>query len=575
MSAKFIRKACIIVALSFIFSFSAIAQDMDNNNGNARVSQMRTFVERLAKFGFSGTVLVAQNGQILYQDACGMAWVPESVENHIGTLFSTGSVTKQFTATAILYLESKGRLSVNDRLSNFFDSIPPDKANITIHQLLTHTSGFAPQYGDDYEPTTRDQLVEKMFAMPLIYQPGERYEYSNAGYSMLAAIVEIVSGIPYEQFLHEKLFRPLEMYHTGLQMLDVDDSLVAHSQNMQMGYPSPLERPVECWNLIGNGGILSTAEDMFKWYTGLRSGRVIPRVEVDKMFTPYVKEYPDADSYYGYGWVIQQSQRRNSQVIWHNGGAMPQGWSCAVYNYVSDSAVFIVFSNSTIDGVLPVDNVALSLSKILFGEPLNMPPAVTDIDPGEMEHVEGIYLLKNDDILRASLFTTGLHIYPIGQEAINALFPAPSDIDLSEFNDNTAKLLDALSQGDFVTAAENWDIPSGEDGITMLQNFWESFDSLGEFRNYNIIGTKLGEGAETYCRVNFEGGTENLTFVWMNGHCQGVDTGHKLHRVLMPLSKNSFAAYSLSTGETLEADFTRDNKLVVINGKSSIQAERK
>jgi hypothetical protein len=314
---------------------------------------------------------------------------------------------------------------------------------------------------------------------------------------------------------------------------------------------------------------------MFKWYTALRSGKLLPRTEIEKMFTPYVKEYPDAESYYGYGWVIQQSQRRDSQVIWHNGGAMPQGWSCAVYNYVNDSALFIIFSNKPIDDMLPVDNVALALSKILFGEPINMPPKVIDIDPKEMEHVEGIYLLKNDDILRASLFNTGLHIYPIGQTAINALFPPPPGIDLSEFNNNTQELLDALSGGDFITAADNWDVPPGEDGIAMLQNFWQSFDSLGEFRNYNIIGTKLGEGAETYCRVNFDGGTEYLTFVWINGRCQGVDTGHKLQRVLMPLTKNSFAAYSLSTGEILQADFTRDNKLVIISGESSVQAERK
>jgi CubicO group peptidase (beta-lactamase class C family) len=572
MTTKFLQRIIVTAFVFFAFSQCAITQEISDNS---IADQIDTYLSRLEKFGFSGSALVAKNGNILYQDAYGVAWVPENIENHVNTLFSTGSVTKQFTAAAILYLEGEGKLSVDDNISRYFDSIPPDKANITIHQLLTHTSGFAPQYGDDYEPTTRDQLINKMLSMPLIYEPGQRYEYSNAGYSMLAAIVEVVSGMKYEEFLHQKLFRPLEMYSTGLQMLDVDDTLVAHSQNAQMGYPSPLERPAECWNLIGNGGILSTTGDMFKWYTALRSGRVLPKAETDKMFAPYVKEYPDAESYYGYGWVIQQSQRRDSRVIWHNGGAMPQGWSCAVYNYVNDSALFIVFSNKPIDGMLPVDNVALALSKILFKEQIDMPPEVIDIDQTEMEHVEGIYLLKNDDILRASLFTTGLHIYPIGQEAINALFPPPPGIDLSEFNNNTQKLLDALSQGDFITAAENWDIPPGEDGIGMLQNFWASFDSLGEFRNYNIIGTKLGEGAETFCRVNFDGGTENLTFVWMNGRCQGVDTGHKLHRVLMPLSKNSFAAYSLATGEILQADFTRDNKLVIISGKSSVQAERK
>jgi hypothetical protein len=288
-----------------------------------------------------------------------------------------------------------------------------------------------------------------------------------------------------------------------------------------------------------------------------------------------VKEYPEMNSYYGYGWVIQDSERRDSKVIWHNGGAMPQGWSCAVYNYVDDSAVFIIFSNKPMDGLLPVDHIAVTLSKILFGEPYVLPPQTAQIDDSLFMNLEDLYLLNDDDLIRVTISNGTMHLYPIGQKAVDALFPSSRQAVPPEYNEKTDSMLETLSNDDFAVAAEYWDTQSGIDAETMLRDWWRSFESLGQVRNYVILGTRMNETAETYVRVNFEGGTEDLMFAWMDGLCQGVMPGKKPAKVMYPVSRMEFVSYSLTEQDNLKVIFQRDNKMVIRNGNRSITAERK
>ncbi len=575
---KFLCRVSVKVSVILIFAVSVVSSNeiqipervVTGDVGG----KMSEFLTRLNAFDFNGSVLVAQKGNIILHDAYGLAQAENGVRNHTSTLFSTGSVTKQFTATAIMKLAMEERLTVNDSLGRFFDNVPEDKAGITIHHLLTHTAGLPPQGGPDNESISRDAFLKKYFEHPLESPPGERYEYSNLGFSIAAAIIEKITGMTYEKYMKEDLFLPAGMKHTGLHLLDVPDTLISHSHNENMDYPSPADRPRDCWNLMGNGGILSTPADMYRWHRAVWDNILLSEEYRDKLFTPYVLEFEDADSYYGYGWVIQQSQRRDSRVIWHNGGAMPHGWSCAVYYYVEDDAFFIIFSNKPIEGILPVDHIAVSLSQILFGEPIIMPPDIADIKIDHPESLEGKYSLGDDILLNVFVRNNALHIVPEGQYTVDALFPSPMAPRLPKYNDKTSKMVTLLSQGDFEKAASYWEIFPGDDGAAMLEEFWHEFDSLGEFRNMKILGTKMGGSAETYTVLEFENGVDSVCFLWMGGMCVGATSNKRLEKILYPQTQNSFAGYSLGMGDIFTAEFSSDNEMTFSAGGRKVQAKK-
>lgn len=156
------------------------------------------------------------------------------------------SVSKQITAAAILKLEMQGGLSVNDKISKYFDNVPADKANIAINQLLTHPSGFEDIIGDDYEYVTKEQFVKEALNTPLLSLPDSTYYYSNTGYNLLAAIIEQASKTNYEAYQYENLFKPAKMEFTGFTRPDYTKNMVSESTGVKSwGVEGP------SWYLIG------------------------------------------------------------------------------------------------------------------------------------------------------------------------------------------------------------------------------------------------------------------------------------------------------------------------------------
>ena len=152
------------------------------------------YLKELAGFGYSGSVLVAQKGEVVLDQGYGLADRARGTPFTADTLFDIASISKPFTAAAVLRLEMKGKLKVEDKISKFFPDAPADKAGITLHQLLTHTAGFPETIGPEYEPLARKAFLQRIFATKLVHRPGERFLYSNAGYSLLAAVVEVGVG---------------------------------------------------------------------------------------------------------------------------------------------------------------------------------------------------------------------------------------------------------------------------------------------------------------------------------------------------------------------------------------------
>jgi CubicO group peptidase (beta-lactamase class C family) len=334
----------LVVGIAAIWSSLGFAGEIVEGELGGRLDAQMT---KSAADGFSGVLLVARDGQIAISKGYGFADLKNKVPFTSETVFDVGSITKQFTAAAIMRLASDGKLSVDDRLEKFFPEVPADKRAITVHHLLTHGSGLFGELGGDYQVAPRDDVVRQMLAMKPAAAPGTRFRYSNGGYSVLAAIVEIASGQPYETYLREKLFLPAGMQHTGYKLPDWSKSVVARGVLPKgVDWGTPLDHrwadDGPYWNLRGNGGILSTVEDLYLWHEALLSDKVLPDAARERMFMPHIPEDPGARSHYGYGWAIDTT-RRGTKLITHNGG---NGIFFAdFYRFVGDNVVLIIASN--------------------------------------------------------------------------------------------------------------------------------------------------------------------------------------------------------------------------------------
>ena len=192
----------------------------DGRSSDAAAADVATKIDSYlsagVKNGFSGAVLIAVDGKTVLNKGYGLANKNQEIPNSPETVFDIGSVTKQFTAAAILKLTQQNKLSVSDPLSRFFPKLPDDKKKITLHHLLTHSAGLVDTIGDgDFDHIPRDQFFKHLFKTKLLFEPGKKHRYSNAGYSILGRVIELASGQDYETFLYEQLFKPAGMQQTG------------------------------------------------------------------------------------------------------------------------------------------------------------------------------------------------------------------------------------------------------------------------------------------------------------------------------------------------------------------------
>jgi CubicO group peptidase (beta-lactamase class C family) len=334
-------------------------------------------MRRMTARGFSGALLVAKEGKIILAKGYGLSDRQRGVPVTAATVFTVGSITKQFTATAILKLQQMGKLNVHDPITRFFPDVPLDKADITLHHLLTHTAGFPGAIGDDFEPIGRQEFVALAMRTPLLFAPGERYHYSNVGYSLLGAIIEELTGRPYERFLHEHLFAPAGMAETGYVLPSWKEGQLAHGYRGARDWGTLRDHPWGSdgpyWHLRANGGILSTVGDLYKWHLALESDCILPDSLRALLSHPFVREGPDADSFYGYGWSISTTPR-GTRLVAHSGG---NGiFSADLLRFLDEGVAIICLANGA---GKPAWQVSQSVARIVFGERYELPPEKTEL----------------------------------------------------------------------------------------------------------------------------------------------------------------------------------------------------
>ena len=294
--------------------------------------------EKLEDRGFQGLVAISdEHGEVVYS-AIGTASL---VNTHSAEeiLIDIGSITKTLTATAILKLIDAGEISSSDRLSQFFSDLPEDKAEITVHQLLTHSAGFPGFLASDDSGLSKNDFLNRAFAVELMFNPGEGYAYSNVGYSLAAAIIEKVSGKSYEQYVREDLFEGERPSSVGYEAaFDPSRSLLTQSgkdiASFSWGGSSH-------WALIGNGGLVATAKDIIEFRQKYSAGEIVSNAAISLAQAPLVREGENAPSHYGYGMVVEDHPWFG-RIYWHNGGN--EQFSANWTHYVD--AGYIVFTAS-------------------------------------------------------------------------------------------------------------------------------------------------------------------------------------------------------------------------------------
>lgn len=313
---------------------------------------------------FMGSVLVARNGSVMLSKGYGSANLEWGIPNAPTTKFRLGSLTKQFTAAAILLLEERGKLSVNDPLKKHIPDAPAAWDKVTIFHLLTHTSGIPsftgfPDYGPtEAIPTTPQKLVARFRDKPLEFQPGEKFNYSNSGYVLLGYLIEKIAGQSYASFVEQNLFGPLGMKDSGI------DSNAAIIPNRASGYEPDPKGPKNAGFVhmsipFAAGALYSTTGDLLLWEQGLFSGRLLKPESLKKMTAPFKGDY-------AFGLGVHSVN--GHKVIDHGGGI--EGFNTHLAYYPEGKIAVVVLGN--LSGGAP-SAIAGKLGALAHGEKVLLP----------------------------------------------------------------------------------------------------------------------------------------------------------------------------------------------------------
>lgn len=328
----------------------------------AASARLERVVETQAVAGnFSGTVLVAQGDTPLLDHAWGQANIEWGVPNSPTTRFRIGSITKQFTAAAILLLEERGQLKTSDPLSLFIPEAPPAWAPLTLDHLLTHTSGVPsftafPEFRTwKHVPTNITETMRRIRDRPLDFAPGAKFAYSNSNYLLLGYVIERVTGMDYATFLRLNILEPLGLRDTGV---DADATLVPRRATGYMNFLGEFETAPHIDATVPHaaGAMYSTTHDLHRWIRALVGGKLLSPAALAKMLTPVAGSY-------AYGIRVYEDAGR--RVIEH-GGTAP-GFA-AQLRYYPDAQLTVVVLSNVIARPAEMPLLARMLARTAFDE---------------------------------------------------------------------------------------------------------------------------------------------------------------------------------------------------------------
>lgn len=418
-----IRRLMVLTSIMIIITLTcstlAVSGSSASEAVNKEASNIDAYMQILSSNGmFTGTILVAQKGNIVINKSYGMANYELGVPNTPDTKYRIGSLTKQFTAALVMTLQEKGLLNVNDPVSKYLPDYP-NGGKITLHHLLTHASGIPSftSFPDYFQtmclPTTVEDLIGRFRDKPLEFEPGKGFSYSNSGYCLLGYIIEKVTGKTYESCLNENILTPLNMKDTGY---DHHETVL---KNRASGYTISNDTFVNADYIsmtvpYSAGALYSTASDLYKWDRALYTNKILSNDSIKKIFTPYNETY-------GYGWFIEDVFGR--KTVWHDGGV--NGFSSMITRYTDDDVCIILLGNNE-------SGIGLSASRdiaaILLGEKYDLPKLHIEkkLSPEQLQNILGEYkdasgdmvfkvVLKDDRLYIDCPIDSTLYIHPLSE----------------------------------------------------------------------------------------------------------------------------------------------------------------
>ena len=357
-SIKSLSSICLAALIIVFFVYSTPC------SGQTLQKKVDEYINAYVEMGkFSGSILIAQNGKILVKKGYGMANYEHDIPNTSRTKFRIGSMGKQFTAAALLQLQEKGLLEMDDPLTKYIPDYP-DGEKIILHHLVTHTSGI-PNLTDFPEhrktimlPSPVEKTILRFKDKPLEFAPGEKFKYCNSGFLLLGLIIEKVSAKTYEEFIEENILHPLGMENSGYDHHSLIIKNRASGYNIRTG--ERVNSPYLDMSIPHAAGALySTVEDLYLWDRALYTEKILKKTSLDKMFTPFKGNY-------GYGWRIDTLFGRKRI---HHGGSI-FGFQGHIARYVDDNTFIVFLCNQR---PLNTKKISKDLAAIVFGEAYELP----------------------------------------------------------------------------------------------------------------------------------------------------------------------------------------------------------
>jgi CubicO group peptidase (beta-lactamase class C family) len=374
----------------------------------SRIALIDDFVAAKHKYHrFNGNVLVAEKGRVIYRRSFGYADFKNKKPLMGESVFNLASISKQFTAAAVMLLAERGLLSLDDALAKYFPEIPYEK--IAVRHMLTHTSGLPEQnelmfkYWNSDSPVTNPDMVEYLikYRPAAAFQPGENFKYCNTNYSLLAMIVEKASGQKFEDFLTKNIFEPLGMKQTRFlkptagnyqTIFNQTENYIADTGNKKFLLPREIpeyKNAVALLGMVGAGNIYSTAADLLKWQESLKTEKILKRASIEQMESPQVKANIDNSDAYGFGLAIKSIY--DDTRIFHYGGTLGY-WNGVQHFKKTDRTIIVLTNNESEKGLTS------AVAAILFDQPVALPSEHIEIklSPAALDRFAGAYELNGN-----------------------------------------------------------------------------------------------------------------------------------------------------------------------------------
>jgi CubicO group peptidase (beta-lactamase class C family) len=378
---KMKARLCFCSLLLLVLSVSGPSASADDNTINAKIDAYLS--PYLAMNDFSGAILIAKNDQVIFRKSYGFANREWQTKIGANTKFRIGSISKQFTAAAVVLLEERKLLHLNDSIDRFIPGFPRG-SEITLQLLLTHMSGLARDLPNKVEFSESAhsvrELVDIAKKLPLDSTPGTNYQYSNLEYLVLADVIEIVSGKDYATFLTENIFKPLQMTDTGVD--EHDAILEERASGYQTGFGTGLINAQfeDMSNEIGYGSIYSTCDDLLKWQRAWNTDQVLRRSSWAKIFTDYG---------HGYGFGVSLGKIAGHKALGHDGSVA--GFNAFLESFPEDHICIIYTGNIESGALLKLPD---GLAEIALGEKYEIPalrPAAIRLTVAQIAPYAGTY----------------------------------------------------------------------------------------------------------------------------------------------------------------------------------------